>query len=126
MNDKGRRALLMGGAAASLQLWWLRVLTKKFHFYGNITQHEAKAGRRSDLQRKHVGTNVQQKQLADSICLKQGHYDLGSSSSDESSTRESSRSGGFYDRYLTIGIQIVVSSLRPIVTNHNDLNQPTI
>lgn len=69
---------------------------------------------------------IQQKQLADSICLKQGHYDLGSSSSDESSTRESSRSGGFYDRYLTIGIQIVVSSLRPIVTNHNDLNQPTI
>ena len=50
MNDKGRRALLMGGAAASLQLWWLRVLTKKFHFYGNIT-HEAQGRyvhRRSD------------------------------------------------------------------------------
>ena len=58
MNDKGRRALLMGGAAASLQLWWLRVLTKKFHFYGNITMRHKAGTIGGAICSKHVGTNT--------------------------------------------------------------------
>ena len=62
---------MLGGASANMLVILLIPPKVKHHCHREIVD---------------VGTNTQ-KQLADSSCSNKGHYDLGSSSSDESSTR---------------------------------------